>query len=103
MRALCPEVGRSQRPDLIAKQRGGRRLSSSANPAASSRNLPRATPAQRRCLIRRRRPRYPASAFTPPTERAGEPDFVGVYLIQLEGGAFVMGTDRTYGYREDGD
>jgi kynurenine formamidase len=26
-------------------------------------------------LIRRRRPRYPATAFTLPTERAGEPDF----------------------------
>jgi hypothetical protein len=39
----CPEVGRSQRPDLIAKQRGRRRLSSSANPATSSENVSRAT------------------------------------------------------------
>ena len=28
----CPDVGRSQRPDLIAPKRGRRRLSSSANP-----------------------------------------------------------------------
>jgi hypothetical protein len=69
----CPEVGRSQRPDLIAPQRGRRRLSSSANPATSSTNLSRTTPALRRCLIRRRRPRYPATAFTSPTEPAGEP------------------------------
>jgi hypothetical protein len=32
----CPQVGRSQRPDLIAPKRGRRRLSSSANPTASS-------------------------------------------------------------------
>src|SRR5207245_746382 len=37
----CPEVGRSQRPDLTAKQRGRRRLSSSANTATSSTNVPR--------------------------------------------------------------
>jgi len=60
----CPEVGRSQRPDLVAKQRGRRRLSSSANPARSSRNVARAATTARRCLIRRRRPRYPATALT---------------------------------------
>jgi hypothetical protein len=41
----CPEVGRSQRPDLIAPKRGRRRLSSSANPATSSANLSRAATA----------------------------------------------------------
>ena len=59
MRPSCPEVGRSQRPDLIAPKRGRRRLSSSANPATSSENVSRAPPRPRRCLIRRRRPRYP--------------------------------------------
>ena len=44
MRPSCPEVGRSQRPDLIAPKRGRRRLSSSANPATSSRNASRAAP-----------------------------------------------------------
>jgi len=42
VRPSCPEVGRSQRPDLIAPKRGRRRLSSSANPTASSANVSRA-------------------------------------------------------------
>ena len=42
MRPSCPEVGRSQRPNLIAAERGRRRLSSSANPATSSTNSSRA-------------------------------------------------------------
>jgi hypothetical protein len=36
--ALLPQVGRSQRPDLIARQRGRSALSSSANPPANPRN-----------------------------------------------------------------
>jgi hypothetical protein len=41
-------------------------------------NTPRAQrPTSRRCLIRRRRPRYPATAFTSPTEHAGEPLLAG--------------------------
>ena len=39
MRPSCPEVGRSQRPDLIATQRGRRRLSSSANPRHEQHNV----------------------------------------------------------------
>lgn len=57
---LLRGVGRSQRADLIANQRGRRRLSRSAIPAPGSPNVPRTTPAARRWLMRRRRQRYPA-------------------------------------------
>jgi hypothetical protein len=40
----CPEVGRSQRPDLTSPKRGRRRLPSSANHATSSQNVPRTAP-----------------------------------------------------------
>jgi hypothetical protein len=69
----CPEVGRSQRPDLIAKQRGRRRLSSSANPATSSENVSRATLGRHALLDQTPTAALPAPAFTSPTERAGEP------------------------------
>ena len=85
MRTSRPEVGRSQRPDLVAKQRGRRRLSSSTNHATSSENASLAAPTDPRCLIRRRRPRYPATAFTSPTERAGEPEMIGWFVRQPPG------------------
>ena len=46
----CPEVGRAQRPDLIATKRGRRRPSSSANPPTSSENVSRAAPASKALL-----------------------------------------------------
>src|SRR5690349_6394082 len=69
----CPKVGRSQRLDLVAKKRGP--------PAAVKQRQPRheqpkrlATPPNpRRCLTRRRRPRYPATALNSPSETLEEP------------------------------
>jgi hypothetical protein len=75
VRTSCPEVGRSQRPDLIANQRGGRRLSSSANAQQTRLRLANII-SRRRCLTDDDRPRYPRSeALTPPTETAEAPYF----------------------------
>ncbi len=77
--ACAPPARRSGAPSAptsLPNSAARRRLSSSANPSTSSTNVPLTTPAPRRCLIRRRRPRYPATTFTSPTERAGEPNFM---------------------------
>ena len=61
MRSSCP-VGRSQRPDLIAKQRGRRRLSSSANTLQTPDRASRTPSAAHRCLTDDDGPRYPRPA-----------------------------------------
>jgi hypothetical protein len=61
------------RRDLIANQRGRATLSSSANTAANHGDASRTPATIRRCLTDDDRPRYPATAFTSPTERAGAP------------------------------
>jgi uncharacterized protein DUF2855 len=70
-----PEVGRSQRPDVIAPKRGRRRLSSSADPAMSSENVSRAATATTALLDQTTTAALPRAAFTSPTEHAGEPFF----------------------------
>jgi hypothetical protein len=73
VRTSCPEVGRSQCRDLIANQRGGRRLSSSANAQQTRLRLANII-SRRRCLTDDDRPRYPRSeAPHPPTETAEAP------------------------------
>ena len=58
----CPQVGRPWRPDLIAKQRGRRRLSSSPNTAANHHNAQRTTTTIESCLTDDDGPRYPRFA-----------------------------------------
>ena len=73
MRPSCPRSGAPSAPTSLPPSADG-----SGCQAAPTQ--PRAAETSRghhqrpqRCLIRRRRPRYPATAFTSPTERAGEP------------------------------
>ena len=76
--ACAPPARRSgapQRPDLTATKRGRRRLSSSANPATSSENVSRPTTRRPALLDQTTTAALPATAFTSPTERAGEPRF----------------------------
>src|SRR5450755_4660235 len=63
-------VRRTGRTDAVAKRR-----SRNGQHALATERAPR--PPSQRCLIRRRRPRYPATAFNSPTARAGEPEFGG--------------------------
>ncbi len=60
-RLLLPGGRALQRPDLLAIQRGGRRLSSSAHHSPQHRTAPRTAPAGRRYLTADDRPRYPAT------------------------------------------
>jgi hypothetical protein len=67
-----PSLARSRAlpaPDILANQRGGRRLSSSAHHSPKHRTASRTPPAARRYLTADDRPRYPA---TNPSPRPGD-------------------------------
>jgi hypothetical protein len=76
VRPSCRDVGRSQRPDLPRPQRGAAAAVKQRQAPHEQQKPPANKTAPERCLIRRRPPRYPTTAFTSPTEHAGEPIFV---------------------------
>ena len=62
------------RPDCQEARHGGG-CQAPPTPSRAAKTSLVQQPRPRRCLIRRRRPCYPPTAFTSPTERAGEPVF----------------------------
>ena len=95
MRTSCPEVGRSQRPDLVAIKRGRAALSSSVNPLQIERTTRAHHQPSRRCLTDDDQQRYPKPAFTPPTEASVAPIFATDIGGMLRvGGAGARGLRR---------